>query len=744
MSIGDVTRRELFKWGTFTGLGLLAEVNGLSPFARSASAQNIPTGTPLSPLFGAQPYTQEMPRLNLQTPHDMTPIQRENEVDVYARGRWWPPARRLSYHTEFTDSGGTENVNPYYNYGPFEGRPPGEYFAHQRWEEYLPQKGFMLTLGRAASGVKFHPNMPDQEPDKVWTFGSNRATRSQLPPPLMKLRYGEPVVLRNYNRLLPNPTRNGGFGSNSQSTHNHNAHNASGSDGASNAHFYPGQFYDYHWSTTLARADMINTDASDRRASGPDGAGGLTLVPGDYRELQGSLWFHDHRFFYTAENVYKGHLGMLNYYSGPDRGHEGMDDGVNLRLPSGTTLDWGNIDFDVNLIVSDAATDQEGQYFFDIFNTDGFCGDMMMVNFAYKPYFEVLPRKYRFRILSAGMSRFVELGLVNEQGNPVPMKVISTDGNFLVNPVTVNRLDPQGPGERFDVVVDFSVFQPGNRLYMLNSMEHDDGRGPKESLRLRDVLRMKTDDPAIGGIMEFRVVDEVESADAPGTVIRAANHTDYSHVPSRLTDPIPIVAPVRVRHIEWKGADGRDDELEGPCFPDCGDKESFGWTIKINGEANHFFNANRSSLVIPEPGEVEHWILENGGGGWDHPAHLHLEEGVTLDRGGRRLSPIERQNPRKDVWRLGENGTVNIQVRFGEFGGAYVTHCHNTVHEDWAMLFRYDVMTDPDNPDNSQTHVNMIPTPKPSPYGVTYVTPEVLPEGNPFDEDFDPFPEGDA
>ena len=190
-------------------------------------------------------------------------------------------------------------------------------------------------------------------------------------------------------------------------------------DGANNAHIFPGQCYDYHWSTTLARHDMINTMATDPRASGPDDDVGLVNVPGDFRELQGTMWFHDHRFFFTAENVYKGNLGMINYYSGPDRGHEGLDDGVNHRLPSGTLLPWGNLDFDVNLLVSDAAFDQDGQYFFDIFDTDGFLGDLMLVNFAYTPFFEVLPRKYRFRILNACMSRFIKLALADEYGNAV-------------------------------------------------------------------------------------------------------------------------------------------------------------------------------------------------------------------------------------------------------------------------------------------------------------------------------------
>ena len=59
----------------------------------------------------------------------------------------------------------------------------------------------------------------------------------------------------------------------------------------------------------------------------------------------------------------------------------------------------------------------------------------------------------------------------------------------------------------------------------------------------------------------------------------------------------------------------------------------FPWSIKVNGQAAHTANANRISTLIPKPGEVEHWTLKNGGSGWDHPIHLHFEEGVTIDRG---------------------------------------------------------------------------------------------------------------
>ena len=47
LSHGQINRRDLFKWGIFTGAGALALKNGLSPFARSAFAA-VPTGTPPS------------------------------------------------------------------------------------------------------------------------------------------------------------------------------------------------------------------------------------------------------------------------------------------------------------------------------------------------------------------------------------------------------------------------------------------------------------------------------------------------------------------------------------------------------------------------------------------------------------------------------------------------------------------------------------------------------------------------
>src|SRR6201996_4973106 len=69
-SIGQITRRDLYKWGILTAGGLALK-NGLSPFARSAFAA-VPTGTPSSPLFGAAKFSTPLPRLALQTPIPLT------------------------------------------------------------------------------------------------------------------------------------------------------------------------------------------------------------------------------------------------------------------------------------------------------------------------------------------------------------------------------------------------------------------------------------------------------------------------------------------------------------------------------------------------------------------------------------------------------------------------------------------------------------------------------------------------
>ena len=746
LSLGQITRRDLIKWGIVTSGGILVCKNGLSPLAPSAFADDVPTGTPPSPLFGAKKFVARMPRLDLQHPVPMTKLIRGQETDAVFGGTLAgePNARRLSYHTDFsTPPPGTTKAdftNPITGKGPIEGRPPGEVFAHQRWDEFFPKVGYVLSLSQLAANQSFFPNngsAPSLGPDAVWTYArghTNFNTPSgMLPPPLFKGRYGEPIITRIYNNLPTNRSQNGGFGRNEHQLHFHNAHNGAESDGAANVHHFPGTFFDYRWSTTLARRDKINIDAGIATTGGPDGNGGIVRVAGDFREYQGTMWAHDHRFFFTAENVYKGMLMMINYYSAKDRGNEKLNDGTNLRLPSGSKLDYGNLDFDVNLIISDAALDPEGQLFFDIFTTDGMIGDLPLVNSVYAPYMEVLPRKYRFRILAASMSRFWKYAIAGPTGSAVPFQFIANDGNLVVDPIPLTELDEQGIAERYDIVVDFSSFRPGDKLHLVNRLKQTSGNKPDGAVSLARALRGDDNDPVLGAILQFRVVSQLESVDAPGTILRSTD-PDPSMVPATLTEQIPIVAPVRTRLVEF-GRSGNGDSRDpktGECTPDCSEVVSnFPWTIRINGQEAHSMNANRVSLLIPKSGEIEHWTYVNGGGGWDHPIHLHFEEGITMNRGGAPI-PATEKLVRKDVWRLRPGGQVQFQVQFGEYGGSYVNHCHNTVHEDFALLMRIQLLVSDitgSNPNPPQIMVTN--TPNPTEYGVVFTTPEILREGDP-------------
>ncbi|HEY2131570.1 MAG TPA: hypothetical protein VGH36_01125, partial [Acetobacteraceae bacterium] len=85
LSHGQITRRDLYKWGILTATGALVLKHGLSPIAPSAFADsNVPTGTPRSPLFGAGKFTQIMPRLALHTPIPLlrTPVDGNPNNDV--------------------------------------------------------------------------------------------------------------------------------------------------------------------------------------------------------------------------------------------------------------------------------------------------------------------------------------------------------------------------------------------------------------------------------------------------------------------------------------------------------------------------------------------------------------------------------------------------------------------------------------------------------------------------------------
>src|SRR5690242_2944618 len=683
-SQGKVSRRDLIKWGLITSGGLLAPIHGLNPFVNSAYAGTLngPTGAPPSPGLNGLAFTQPMLRFELL---DRNPISAAT-----------PAPTAMANQTPI-------NMAPELGggLGPMEGRPPGQDWAHQRFTEFAPQILIEATQEGAKVNTKngqsihpkFHPNLPDQGPLALWTFNGT------IPPKLAIGRYGEPIIFRHHNKLPADVTQNNGFGRHTISTHEHNGHHGAENDGFTGAFFFPGQFYDYHWPIVLAGCTSMNLDATDPRAGSPADSGGINKVAGDWHETMSIYWFYDYMFSFTSQNVYKGNAAMFNIYSSLDRGNEEINDGVNLRLPSGTAKSWGNLDYDVNLMLADKAFDQSGQLFMDIFDFDGFLGDVMTVNLAYKPYFEVERRKYRFRILNAAVSRFFKVALSDGS----QMIQIANDGNLFPHPVPLTELDEQGIAERYDIVIDFSRYGIGDKVWMVNLCEHQDGKKPAQDLTLAQALSGTSPDPCVGKFLEFRI-----ARDPP--------RPDVSQVPATMI-PNPDISGIpvsRERVFEFGAGAGQNTNDPVSTF--------FGpWGVETNGNTMLAADFGRISAA-PKFGTREVWTLRNGGGGWDHPIHIHFEEGQILARNGSAANVPAWEKGRKDVYRLRPGGRVTITMQFRDSGGMFMEHCHNTVHGDNAMLVRWEIVN------GGTPFLQPLPTPIPKPQGVTFMAPDdILP-----------------
>jgi len=298
--------------------------------------------------------------------------------------------------------------------------------------------------------------------------------------------------------------------------------------------------------------------------------------------------------------------------------------------------------------------------------------------------------------------------------------MIANDGNIMQHAIpfpnaqSPDALPEQSIAERYDIIVDFKDMAQGTKLYMVNILEHTVGEGPSKIIPLADVLSGKykvedgnTGDPAVGKFLEFRV----NTQGYTGTDL-SMNPADYVEGKKQM---IPLNKPTTQ---ELKNAVQRTFVFGKK--PDTTDIAP--WTIKtdtdltgLNADPHRISAAPELPAIKSNLGKVEIWHFSGGTGGWSHPIHVHFEEGQILYRGGV-APPIWEKYARKDVYRIGSivdsKSSVDIAIRFREFAGTYVEHCHNTQHEDKAMLLRWDLQ-------NSGQTVS-IPTPEPDWDGVQY------------------------
>jgi len=175
-------------------------------------------------------------------------------------------------------------------------------------------------------------------------------------------------------------------------------------------------------------------------------------------------------------------------------------------------------------------------------------------------------------------------------------------------------------------------------------------------------------------LVEFRVVE--------------AEDRDDSTVPSFFRELPAIDMNAVVKRRNWKF-------------------EKVNGTWRINGqiwdpEIDHDPAYVDNPLVQVKANTAEIWTLESNSGGWDHPVHVHFEEGIAIKNNGSNIGAASRY--RSDVHRMAGN-KLEVYMRFRDFPdpkfygtgpkgdiGRYVMHCHNTLHEDHSMMATFTVV----------------------------------------------------
>jgi len=608
---GLTSRRDLMRLGLLTAGGLLIPKRGLSWGDNNCRYGSTGCGNCASP--PTTPWTMSMP---------IMPVKQ----------------------TTAALSGPAPSINPNLTINPATGMPyEGRTRAHQ-----APPLGFpfptstLYEVHQRAAQVQVSPSLPLQT---LWTFDG------VSPGPTYVAHYGTPFIVRNYNDL---PTDNGGFGLNSVTTHLHNGHTPSESDGFPCDYFAAGQYYDQYYPNVLAGFNSTHVSTN-----------------GDINESLSTLWYHDHRENFTSQNVYKGLLGFFLLFNNSDTG----DETTGFRLPSFPA-------YDIPMAFADRCFDAAtGQMVFDTFNTDGILGDKFLVNGVIQPVLHVSPRRYRLRWLNTGPSRFLQV-YITDLTNPSasqPFWQISNDGNLLPKPVRVPAV-ALGVAERADVIIDFRQYA-GKTIYLENRLDQPNGQGgPTGSV--------------VAGGQGFLMLKII--VDGPSV---ADNSVDPATLPSYYALPSVSASPLVTRSFNF------DQTRDGQ------------WTI--NGK---LFSCNTVRFKVKQ-NSLEQWSF-NGGFGWSHPIHVHLEE-FQITRGAPGLygsSSDDYNNyshwssqycwsscssnssgvnlARKDVVRLIPRGNVTMKMRFRDWLGRYPMHCHNVIHEDHAMMLRFDVATTGDTNSN--------------------------------------------
>jgi len=397
-----------------------------------------------------------------------------------------------------------------------------------------------------------------------------------------------------------------------------------------------------------------------------------------------TLWYHDHALGITRINVLSG---LAGFYLLRDPGDT---TGANL-LPSGK--------YEVPLAIQDRIFNVDGSFFFPsaglnlavhpYWNPE-FFGDTIMVNGLVWPYMNVDRGQYRFRILDGSNARFYTLSFDNK----MPFTVIGSEGGYLKAPVTVTEY-AIAPGERADILVDFSTLPAGTNIILQNTAKAPTPRGAPANPQ------------TTGQIMQFRV----------GTALGFPPKTLPANLNPTLAGIFPtLTTPAVTRLLTLQEVMGQFGPVE--ILLD-GQK----WAATVN--------------ETPALGTTEDWVIVNPTAD-THPIHLHLVQFQLVSRQpfqvkkyqtdwmalngmpplsaptkivdptpylqGKPVTALPVEQAWKDTIQMRPGEVTTIRVRFAPIDGTgtypfvatsgpgYVWHCHIIDHEDNEMMRPYQVV----------------------------------------------------
>ncbi len=307
------------------------------------------------------------------------------------------------------------------------------------------------------------------------------------------------------------------------------------------------------------------------------------------------------------------------------------DPAENFNLPSGS--------YDVPLCIQDRRVANQRQFTYNptmLDTMNGFMGDVPLVNGTPDAYLEVSRTLYRFRLLNGSNARVYKIAFSDNRS----FHIIATDGGLKDVPVSATSFF-LSPGERVDILVDFSPNVIGENVTLKSLAFAGGGMGTYRQGVEMNLLRF----------------DVTGSASSGGIV--PASMTPISHY-----NPSDVVRTRTFVLTMVMGGTGMH---------------------RIN---NRTFEMNRIDEEVRR-NDLEEWRIVNGTDEF-HPMHVHGVLFQVLSRNGTtNLPPSDRGW--KDTVLVNPSETVRVLIKFTDYTGIYLFHCHNLEHEDDGMMLNFRV-----------------------------------------------------